>query len=179
MSKLTTDALNKLRTEAHAEFRNKKGYTHYILTCGGTACQSNKGVEIYEGLIAEAKKQGVGDKVQVIKTGCFGFCEKGPIVKVLQENSFYVDVKPEDAEEIIATNVKKGKEVERLFYKTPDGTPAPKATGSGHAELPPIGFYQKQVRVVLRNCGVINPEVIEEYIANDGYVALQKSLFQW
>ncbi|GHV28638.1 NADH dehydrogenase [Spirochaetia bacterium] len=179
MSKLTTDALNKLRTEAHAEFRNKKGYTHYILTCGGTACQSNKGVEIYEGLIAEAKKQGVGDKVQVIKTGCFGFCEKGPIVKVLPENSFYVDVKPEDAAEIITTNVKKGKEVERLFYKNPDGSPAPKATGSGHAELPPIGFYQKQVRVVLRNCGVINPEVIEEYIANDGYIALQKSLFQW
>ena len=178
MSKLSRDTLNKLRDEQKAEFRHKKGYTHYILTCGGTACQSNKGVEIYEGLIAEAKKQGVGDKVQVIKTGCFGFCERGPIVKVLPENSFYVDVQPEDAAEIISTQVKGGKEIERLMYKTEDGKVAPKAGGS-HADLPPIGFYQKQVRVVLRNCGVINPEVIEEYIANDGYVALEKTLFEW
>jgi NADH-quinone oxidoreductase subunit F/NADP-reducing hydrogenase subunit HndC len=135
-------------------------------------------VEIYEGLIAEAEKQGVKDKVQIIKTGCFGFCERGPIVKVLPENSFYVDVKPEDAEEIIREQVKGGKEIERLFYKTEDGKIAPKATGGG-ADLPPIGFYQKQVRVVLRNCGVINPEVIEEYIANSGYVALEKALFTW
>ncbi|AEF86549.1 NADH dehydrogenase [Treponema primitia ZAS-2] len=177
MSKLNTDALNKLRDGASGEFRNKKGYTHYILTCGGTACQSNKGVEIYEGLIAEAKKQGVGDKVQVIKTGCFGFCERGPIVKVLPDNSFYVDVKPEDAEEIISSQVKGGKEVDRLFYKNPDGSPVQKA--AAHGDLPPIGFYQKQQRVVLRNCGIINPEVIEEYIANQGYIALQKSLFEW
>ncbi|MDR1248518.1 MAG: NADH-quinone oxidoreductase subunit NuoF [Treponema sp.] len=179
MSKLTPDALNTLREKVSSEFRNKKGCTHYILTCGGTACQSNKGVEIYDGLIAEAKKQGVADKVEVIKTGCFGFCEKGPIVKVLPENSFYVDVKPEDVGEIISSQVKNGVEVERLFYKNSDGTPAPKAVTSGHAALPPINFYQKQERVVLRNCGVINPEVIEEYIANEGYVALQKSLFEW
>jgi NADH-quinone oxidoreductase subunit F/NADP-reducing hydrogenase subunit HndC len=179
MSKLTPDALNKLRESAFGEFRNKEGYTHYILTCGGTACQSNKGVEIYEGLMAEAKKQGLAAKVQVIKTGCFGFCEKGPIVKVLPENSFYVDVKPEDAAEIISSQVKDGREVERLLYKNPDGSPAPRAVASGHGALPPINFYQKQERVVLRNCGVINPEVIEEYIANQGYVALQKSLFEW
>ncbi|MDR3170936.1 MAG: NAD(P)H-dependent oxidoreductase subunit E, partial [Treponema sp.] len=178
MAKLTLDELRKLRDSEKKEFRNRKGCTHYILTCGGTACQSNKGVEIYEGLIAEAKKQGVADKVQIIKTGCFGFCEKGPIVKVLPENSFYVDVTPEDVAEIISAQVKGGKEIERLMYKNPDGTPAPKS-GSGHSELPPIGFYQKQVRVVLRNCGVINPEDINEYIANDGYVALEKTLFQW
>jgi NADH-quinone oxidoreductase subunit F/NADP-reducing hydrogenase subunit HndC len=179
MSKLTPDTLNKLRESASGEFRNKKGYTHCILTCGGTACQSNKGVAIYEGLIAEAKKQGVADKVEVIKTGCFGFCEKGPIVKVLPENSFYVDVKPEDAAEIISSQVKNGKEVERLMYRNPDGSPAPRAVTSGNNALPPIGFYQKQERVVLRNCGVINPEVIEEYIANQGYTALQKTLFEW
>jgi NADH-quinone oxidoreductase subunit F/NADP-reducing hydrogenase subunit HndC len=178
VAKLTLEDLRKLRDSQKTEFRNRKGYTHYILTCGGTACQSNKGVEIYEGLIAEAEKQGVKDKVQVIKTGCFGFCERGPIVKVLPENSFYVDVKPEDAAEIISAQVKGGKEIERLFYKTEDGKTAPKATG-GAADLPPIGFYQKQVRVVLRNCGVINPEVIEEYIANNGYVALEKALFTW
>jgi NADH-quinone oxidoreductase subunit F/NADP-reducing hydrogenase subunit HndC len=179
MSKLTPDTLNKLRESAAGEFRNKKGCTHYILTCGGTACQSNKGVAIYEGLIAEAKKQGVADKVEVIKTGCFGFCEKGPIVKALPENSFYVDVKPEDAAEIISSQVKDGKEVERLMYKNPDGSPAPRAVATGNNALPPIGFYQKQERVVLRNCGVINPEVIEEYIANQGYQALQKALFEW
>ena len=178
MAKLTKESLNKLRDEQKKAFRNCPGVTHYILTCGGTACQSNKGVEIYESLIAEAKKQGVGGKVQVIKTGCFGFCERGPIVKVLPENSFYVDVRPEDAAEIISAQVKGGKELERLFYKTEDGKIAPKAGGS-HAELPPIGFYQKQVRVVLRNCGLINPEVIEEYIANDGYVALERALFDW
>ncbi|MDR0598206.1 MAG: NADH-quinone oxidoreductase subunit NuoF [Treponema sp.] len=179
MSKLTSDTLTKLRESASGEFRNKKGCTHYILTCGGTACQSNKGVAIYEGLIEEAKKQGVADKVQVIKTGCFGFCEKGPIVKVLPENSFYVDVKPEDAREIITSQVIEGKELDRLMYKNPDGSPAPKAVTSGNNALPPIGFYQKQERVVLRNCGVINPEVIEEYIANQGYIALQKALFEW
>ena len=178
MAKLTLEELRKLRDSQKQEFRNRKGCTHYILTCGGTACQSNKGVEIYDGLIAEAEKQGVKDTVQVIKTGCFGFCERGPIVKVLPENSFYVDVKPEDAAEIIEVQVKGGKEIERLMYKTEDGKVAPKAGGS-HADLPPIGFYQKQERVVLRNCGVINPEVIEEYIANSGYVALEKALFEW
>ncbi|MDR0527956.1 MAG: (2Fe-2S) ferredoxin domain-containing protein, partial [Spirochaetaceae bacterium] len=111
MSKLTLDALRKLREDEKKLFRKKPGCTHYILTCAGTACQSNKGEEIYEGLIAEAKKQGVGDKVEVIKTGCFGFCEKGPIVKVLPENNFYVEVAPEDAADIISTNVKGGKEV--------------------------------------------------------------------
>ncbi|MDR2494353.1 MAG: NADH-quinone oxidoreductase subunit NuoF [Spirochaetaceae bacterium] len=178
MAKLTLETLKKLRESQKQEFRNRKGCTHYILTCGGTACQSNKGVEIYDGLIAEAEKQGVKDKVQIIKTGCFGFCERGPIVKVLPENSFYVDVKPEDAEEIIRVQVKGGNEIERLMYKTEDGKVAPKAGGS-HADLPPIGFYQKQERVVLRNCGVINPEVIEEYIANSGYIALEKALSVW
>jgi NADH-quinone oxidoreductase subunit F/NADP-reducing hydrogenase subunit HndC len=178
MSKLTLDSLRKLREEKTKAFRKVPGCTHYILTCAGTACHSNKGDEIYKNLADEAKKQGVGDKVQVIKTGCFGFCEKGPIVKVLPENNFYVEVTPEDAAEIISVNVKQGKEVSRLEYKNPDGSSAPKASG-GANDLPPIGFYQKQNRVVLRNCGVINPEEIGEYLAHDGYVALEKALFQW
>jgi len=147
-------------------------YNHFILTCGGTACESNKGEEIYRGLIAEAEKLGVKQEVQIVKTGCFGFCERGPIVKVLPEESFYVDVKPEDAHEIIAEQIVKGREVPRLLYK-----------GDGEKKSPiaveDIQFYQKQVRVVLRNCGVINPESIDEYIAREGYIGLEKVLFDW
>jgi NADH:ubiquinone oxidoreductase subunit F (NADH-binding)/(2Fe-2S) ferredoxin/Pyruvate/2-oxoacid:ferredoxin oxidoreductase delta subunit len=147
-------------------------YNHYILTCGGTACESNKGIEIYEKLIAEAERQGVKGEVQIVKTGCFGFCERGPIVKVLPEDSFYVDVKPEDAHEIIAEQILKGREVKRLLYK---GEGEKKAAGT----VEDIEFYQKQVRVVLRNCGVINPESIDEYIAREGYSGLEKVLFEW
>jgi NADH-quinone oxidoreductase subunit F/NADP-reducing hydrogenase subunit HndC len=145
-------------------------YNHYILTCGGTACESNKGIEIYERLIAEAEKQGVKNQVQIVKTGCFGFCERGPIVKVLPEESFYVDVKPEDAPEIVAEQIVKGREVKRLLYKE-------EAEKKKSIAVEDIEFYQKQVRVVLRNCGVINPENIDEYIAREGYIGLEKVLF--
>ena len=96
------------------------GFKNYILVCGGTGCESSKSDLIYKTLIEEAKAQGVADQVQVIKTGCFGFCEQGPIVKVLPEDSFYVKVKPEDARELISEHVIKGREVTRLLYnKTP------------------------------------------------------------
>jgi len=143
-------------------------YKHFILTCAGTGCESNKGDEIYRGLIEEAEKQGVKDDVQIVKTGCFGFCEAGPIIKVLPEDSFYVGVKPEDTREIIAEQVIKGREVKRLLYK---GDESKKKTMA----VEDIEFYQKQFRVVLRNCGVINPESIDEYIAREGYVGLEKS----
>ncbi|MDR1279085.1 MAG: SLBB domain-containing protein, partial [Treponema sp.] len=147
-------------------------YNHYILTCGGTGCESNKGVEIYENLIAEAERQGLKGEVQIVKTGCFGFCEQGPIVKVLPEDSFYVNVKPQDAAEIIAEHILKGREVKRLLYK---GEGEKKSATS----VEDIEFYQKQFRVVLRNCGVINPESIDEYIAREGYSGLEKALFEW
>jgi NADH:ubiquinone oxidoreductase subunit F (NADH-binding)/(2Fe-2S) ferredoxin len=144
-------------------------YTHYILVCGGTGCESSNAGDIYNNLIAEAKNAGVLDKVQIVKTGCFGFCEKGPIVKVLPEDSFYVEVKPEDAKEIIQEQIVKGREVNRLLYN--------KEKKSSET-VEEIQFYQKQLRIVLRNCGVINPENIEEYIARDGYLALEKALFE-
>ncbi|MDR1240152.1 MAG: 4Fe-4S binding protein [Treponema sp.] len=147
-------------------------YNHYILTCAGTGCESSKGVEIYDRLNAEAERQGVKGEVQIVKTGCFGFCERGPIVKVLPEESFYVDVKPEDAAEIIAEQILKGREVKRLLYKGEDG-------GKAVNTVEDIEFYQKQFRVVLRNCGVINPESIDEYIAREGYLGLEKALFEW
>jgi len=145
-------------------------YRQYMLVCGGTGCESGKSDEIYKRLIAEADAQGVKDAVQIVKTGCFGFCEKGPIVKVLPEESFYVEVKPDDAKEIIAEQAVKGREVKRLLYD--------KSTRKSNNKIDDIEFYQKQFRIVLRNCGVINPENIEEYIARDGYAALEKALFQ-
>jgi NADH-quinone oxidoreductase subunit F/NADP-reducing hydrogenase subunit HndC len=144
-------------------------YNHYILVCGGTGCESSNADEIYKNLIAEAKNYKVLDQVQIVKTGCFGFCEKGPIVKVLPEDSFYVEVKPEDAKEIIAEQIVKGREVPRLLYSK-----GKKSIDS----VEEIEFYQKQLRIVLRNCGVINPEDISEYIARDGYLALEKALFE-
>jgi len=144
-------------------------YNHYILVCGGTGCESSNADGIYNNLMTEAKAAGVIDQVQIVKTGCFGFCEKGPIVKVLPEDSFYVEVKPEDAKDIIAEQIVKGREVTRLLYNKE------KKDISDAGE---IQFYQKQLRVVLRNCGVINPEDLNEYIARDGYLALEKALFE-
>ena len=144
-------------------------YTHYILVCGGTGCESSNADGIYNNLVSEAKAAGVIDKVQIVKTGCFGFCEKGPIVKVLPEDTFYVEVKPQDAKDIINEQIVKGREVTRLLYN--------KEKKSAET-VEEIQFYQKQLRIVLRNCGVINPENIDEYIARDGYLALEKALFK-
>jgi NADH:ubiquinone oxidoreductase subunit F (NADH-binding)/(2Fe-2S) ferredoxin len=147
-------------------------YKNFILTCAGTACESQKGIEIHDQLVAEAEKQGVKSDVQIVKTGCFGFCEMGPIVKVLPDESFYVKVKPEDAKEIIAEHILKGREVKRLLYKDD-------ANKKKTDAVEDIQFYQKQFRVVLRNCGFIDPEKIDEYIAREGYKGLEKVLFEW
>ena len=144
-------------------------YKQFILVCGGTGCESSKADDIFKELHAQADAQGVGDDVQIVKTGCFGFCEKGPIVKVLPAESFYVEVKPEDAKEIIAEQIVKGREVPRLLYKDDHQ--------KDRIKVEDIGFYQKQYRIVLRNCGIINPENIDEYLARDGYMALEKALF--
>lgn len=145
---------------------------NYILVCGGTACESSKATDIFDALIKEAKEQGVMSDIQIVKTGCFGFCEKGPIVKVLPEEAFYVEVKPEDAKEIISETVVKGRMVKRLLYV--DETELDKE----NFDMDSIKFYQKQVRIVLRNCGFIDPEKIDEYIARDGYAALERVLFE-
>jgi NADH-quinone oxidoreductase subunit F/NADP-reducing hydrogenase subunit HndC len=146
-------------------------YKNFILVCGGTGCESAKADEIYRNLISSAEQLGVKDDAQIVKTGCFGFCEAGPIVKVLPEDSFYVNVKPEDSHEIIAEHIVKGRQVQRLLYKGD--------ADKNKNKVSEIDFYQKQVRVVLRNCGVIDPESIEEYIAREGYVGLEKVLFEW
>ncbi len=145
-------------------------YSSYCLVCGGTGCESSKADLIYRELRRVAEERGVDNDVQIVKTGCFGFCEKGPIVKILPDESFYVDVKPEDATELIDEHVIKGRAVKRLMIKDKER--------KKHLETEDdINFYQKQVRVVLRNCGIINPEDITEYIAREGYAALEKVLF--
>lgn len=144
-------------------------YSHYILVCGGSACESSRSVQIYEKLIEESKKAGVYDEVKIIKTGCFGFCEKGPIVKILPEDTFYIEVKPEDAYDIINQHIVRGIAVDRLLYIKEK---------RNVEEVEEIPFYKKQLRIALRNCGLIDPENIEDYIAHDGYFALEKALFE-
>ncbi len=145
-------------------------YKNYVLVCGGTGCESAKADDIYKNLMAASEKAGINKDVQILKTGCFGFCEQGPIVKVLPDESFYVQVKPEDAEEIVNEHLVKGREVGRLLYD--------KSKSMKRASVDDIEFYQKQFRIVLRNCGFINPDDINEYIARDGYAALEKVLFE-
>ena len=140
----------------------------YLLVCGGTGCVASHGGELYDALKKELTEQGVADEAQVVRTGCFGFCEKGPIVKVLPDETFYVTVQAADAQEIVAEHVVKGRPVKRLLYD--------KAQSQKNTKLEDLSFYQKQFRIVLRNCGVINPEKIDEYIARDGYAALTKVL---
>ena len=145
-------------------------YTNYILVCGGTGCRASQSEQIIENLRAAVEQYGLED-TQVIRTGCFGFCEKGPVVKMIPDNTFYVQVQPSDTDEIVREHLVKGRKVERLLYMNPE-----------NRELVPdskhIGFYKKQLRIALRNCGFINPENIDEYIARDGYVALGKALVE-
>ena len=141
-------------------------YKMSLLCCGGTGCRA---LRIVERLREEIAAAGMDNDVQVVVTGCFGFCEQGPIVKVIPDNTFYTNVKPEDAEEIVKEHVVKGRKVTRLLYEDPD-------TKKHISDSKHMGFYQKQLRIALRNCGFINPENIDEYIARDGYEALAKVL---
>ncbi len=141
----------------------------HILVCGGTGCSASRSHEITKNLQAALKDKGLEEQVQVILTGCFGFCEKGPIVKVMPDNTFYTEVKPEDALEIVEEHIIKGRKVKRLLYTDPE-------TKEHVADSKHMNFYKKQLRIALRNCGFIDPENIEEYIANDGYAAVAKCL---
>jgi len=144
-------------------------YKMHILVCGGTGCRASESDAIVTNLKKELEAKGLENEVQVIMTGCFGFCEKGPIVKIMPDNTFYVQVKPEDVPEIIGEHIIKGRKVMRLLYVDP--TSQDHIADSKHME-----FYKKQIRIALRNCGFINPENIDEYIARDGYMALGKAL---
>ena len=141
-----------------------------ILCCGGTGCHASNSQEMMENLRKYIKENGLENDVRVVQTGCFGFCAQGPIVKIMPDNVFYVQVQPEDAKEIVESHIVGKKLVERLLYVEP----ALKERIHDYAKM---AFYAKQQRISLRNCGLINPERIEEYIANDGYKALAQCLF--
>ena len=145
-------------------------YQSYVLICGGTACCSGGGDKIAEEFKKQLAEQNLDETVQVVTTGCLGFCEQGPIVKILPQGTFYVQVKDADVKEIVAEHLVKGRVVQRLCY---DPEQAKKLVAEAN-----IPFYQKQYRIVLRNCGVIDPEKIEDYIARDGYKAIEKVLFE-
>jgi len=141
----------------------------HLLVCGGTGCRASESDQIQASLEHELKVHGLENEAKVVMTGCFGFCEKGPIVKVIPDNTFYVQVKPGDAREIVEEHVIKGRKVERLLYTDPENK-------EHVADSKHMGFYRKQIRIALRNCGFIDPENIDEYLARDGYQALGKVL---
>ncbi|HLO90859.1 MAG: NADH-ubiquinone oxidoreductase-F iron-sulfur binding region domain-containing protein [Chloroflexota bacterium] len=144
-------------------------YKMHLLVCGGTGCHASQSDSLLSNLKTIISDKGLDNEVQVIATGCFGFCEKGPIVKVMPDNTFYTQVQPDDAREIIEEHVIKGRKVNRLLYINPE-------TQEHIADSKHMGFYKKQLRIALRNCGFIDPENIDEYISRDGYEALAKCL---
>jgi len=144
-------------------------YKKHVLICGGTGCLSSKGGAIAENIESLLAEKGMSEEIQVIKTGCFGFCEKGPIVKIVPDNTFYVEVKPEDAARIVEEDLIKGEKIETLLFRDP--VTKKRVEDSDHMD-----FYKKQQRIALRNCGLIDPENIDEYFGNRGYQALGKVL---
>ena len=144
----------------------------HVLICGGTGCTSSGSATLLSALEEELKIRGLDDEIKVVKTGCFGLCELGPIMIVYPEGTFYSRVTPEVIPEIVEEHLLKGRPVTRLVY---DETDVPLPEGQS-VSLSDTNFYKKQKRVALRNCGVINPEAIDEYIAMDGYQALGKCL---
>ncbi len=144
-------------------------YRSHVLVCGGTGCTSSNSLAIIDALESEIAKKGLQEEVKVVRTGCFGLCALGPIMIVYPEGSFYSQVKVEDVPEIVEEHLLKGRLVKRLLY---DET----VTMDDVKSLQETDFYKKQHRVALRNCGVIDPENIDEYIAFDGYMALAKCL---
>ena len=141
----------------------------HVLVCGGTECTSSGSDQLIKNFESTIKKAGLSDEVKVIRTGCFGLCALGPVVVVYPEGSFYSMVKPEDVSEIVSEHLIKGRVVKRLLYKEP-------ISGEQITSLNKTDFYKKQLRIALKNCGNIDPENIDEYIANDGYMALGKAL---
>lgn len=144
-------------------------YKMHLLVCGGTGCHASESEALLSELKTIIADKGLDQEVQVIATGCFGFCEKGPIVKIMPDNTFYTQVTPGDAREIIDEHIIKGRKVNRLLYVNPENK-------EHIADSKHMGFYKKQLRIALRNCGFIDPENIDEYISRDGYEALAKCL---
>jgi NADH-quinone oxidoreductase subunit F/NADP-reducing hydrogenase subunit HndC len=164
--KVKKDSFGQIKVRQHCD---SAGESRNILVCGGTGCLASDSDKIVKNLEAIIKARGLNEKVKIIRTGCFGFCEQGPIVKIEPDNVFYVRVKAKDAKDIIDEHIVEGIKVERLLYIDP----MKKEKIHTQEEMT---FYKKQHRVALRNCGLINPEDINEYIATGGYEALGTAL---
>ena len=162
----TVNELNAIQAKKGELFAAGK---HHVLVCGGTGCTSNKSMEIIHALNDEIAARGIENKVRVVMTGCFGLCAKGPIMVIYPEGTFYHSISAADVKEIVETHIIGGQPVGRLLHREGD-------TGAIVDKLEDTEFMKKQHRVALHNCGVINPECIEEYIARDGYKALAKVL---
>ena len=141
----------------------------HVLVCGGTGCSSSGSAELIKHFEEQIAKNGLDKEVKVVRTGCFGLCEAGPVVIVYPEGTFYSRIKVDDVDEIVSEHLLKGRIVQHLIYKE-------KADEEQHSTLENIDFYRPQLRLALRNCGRIDPENIDEYIAFDGYRALGKAL---
>ena len=179
MNKITSqEALNSAYNAAKGQLALRCVAAHDInsvkkdiLCCGGTGCHASNAQELMDNLNKYIKENGLENDVRVVQTGCFGFCAQGPIVKIMPDNVFYVQVTPEDAKEIVESHIVNKQLVERLLFTEP----LLKQRVQDYAKM---SFYAKQERISLRNCGLLNPECIEEYIANEGYQALAKCLFK-
>ncbi len=175
----TLQELQEIRDRVRAQLVNRKVCSpsevisgvaqRHVLVCGGTGCTSGNSKIIYERLIAKLEEAGLKDEVKVIMTGCFGLCSKGPIVVVYPDDSFYTHVKPDDVDEIVSEHLVNGRPVERLLHAEKDSAGVAKS-------IVETDFYKSQKRIVLRNCGLIDPENIDEYLAYDGYKAYEKAV---
>ena len=178
MNKINSkEALIAAYNDSKAQLYLRNGAAHdinsakkEILCCGGTGCHASNSQELMSRMTELIKKNGLENDVKVVQTGCFGFCAQGPIVKIMPDNVFYVQVTPDDADEIIEKHVIGKQLIERLLFVEP----LLKERVQDYAKM---SFYAKQERIALRNCGLLDPEDISEYIANEGYQALAKCLF--
>ena len=171
----TFQELNALKEQLKPMLKVREGEAgsekKHILCCGGTGCQASDSAAIRDNFERLIKENGLENEVKVVKTGCFGFCEKGPIVKIMPDNTFYTQVKPSDVERIFEQHIIKGEKVTDLLYLNPE-------TKEHVEDSKHMNFYKKQMRLALRNCGLIDPENIDECICRDGYMALGKVLTQ-
>ena len=157
--------LNKIITDVE----NNRTYRKEVIVCGGTGCMSSGNDKILENLQNKVKELGLESEIRIVKTGCVGFCEKGPIVKIMPDNTFYAEVTPDDVDEIVAKDLITNEIVKKLLYKDP-------ITKETIQNSDQINFYKKQRKIALRNCGSINPEDIDDYIYHQGYKALEKAV---
>ncbi len=157
--------LNKIITDVE----NNRTYRKEVIVCGGTGCMSSGNDKILENLQNKVKELGLESEIRIVKTGCVGFCEKGPIVKIMPDNTFYAEVTPDNVDEIVAKDLITNETVKKLLYKDP-------ITKETIQNSDQINFYKKQRKIALRNCGSINPEDIDDYIYHQGYKALEKAV---